>query len=310
MKPSLKILSCLILVLIFSWAGQALATQYLNLVAGTEKWFVAGNPAQPYAQVPIMHTVVSRYDGGIYKFRREVLLGDRVLLAEDRLYNYNAEGDIFYLGNLPNPDLDHPILWVDAPLTVGKTWKDSRPADEWSNVDNTIQYEFRVLEQRAIPCPMGTFKCYRVNLLQIYPDGMISQCNFWYNESCGLVMCCMEDNRYFRLRKVIPGDASDPDEIIHEEELVGDVFGVPNPANPMTTITFELKEAARVEAAVFDLSGRRVKSLINGEFRSAGQVAIPWQGVDDRGSAVASGTYLVRVIAGQEVSTTRVSLVR
>jgi flagellar hook assembly protein FlgD len=49
---------------------------------------------------------------------------------------------------------------------------------------------------------------------------------------------------------------------------------------------------------VFDLSGRLVKGLVTAEVRSAGRHEVVWNGRDDAGRRVASGTYVYRLDAG------------
>jgi len=68
----------------------------------------------------------------------------------------------------------------------------------------------------------------------------------------------------------------------------------PNPFNPVTTISFDLARAGRVELEVFDASGRRVKSLVDGT-RSSGHHEVQWNGTDDGGRVVASGVYHYRL---------------
>ena len=123
----------------------------------------------------------------------------------------------------------------------------------------------------------------------------------------------MQDRTEYKLVKVIPGDNSDPDENIHNpghDDLPMGILGVPNPANPRTTVTFELSQPAQVSLDVFDISGRLVKRLIQDEFLAAGQVSRRWQGNDEQGRTVASGTYLLRLKAGNSLSTSRITLVR
>jgi len=84
----------------------------------------------------------------------------------------------------------------------------------------------------------------------------------------------------------------------------------PNPFNPQTTIEFELKERTAVDLRVFDLSGRLVKGLIVGESRSLGRHEVVWNGRDDAGRQVASGTYFYRFEAGSFSETKRMVLVK
>lgn len=68
----------------------------------------------------------------------------------------------------------------------------------------------------------------------------------------------------------------------------------PNPFNPSTSISFELKEPARVFVRVFDVSGRLVKTLADGTFAS-GPHKLLWNGCNSNGSMVASGIYFIRL---------------
>ena len=75
----------------------------------------------------------------------------------------------------------------------------------------------------------------------------------------------------------------------------------PNPFNPTTTLTFELKRDSRVILAIHDTNGRLVRSLVSADF-PAGTNEINWHGKDDRGQAVSSGVYLARLtVSGQSV---------
>ena len=69
---------------------------------------------------------------------------------------------------------------------------------------------------------------------------------------------------------------------------------LPNPFNPVTTISYELAENAHVTLRVFDVRGQLVRTLV-----SAPQVArrhqVIWDGRRDDGRAVASGIYFARL---------------
>ncbi|MEZ4386073.1 MAG: FlgD immunoglobulin-like domain containing protein [Candidatus Krumholzibacteriia bacterium] len=65
----------------------------------------------------------------------------------------------------------------------------------------------------------------------------------------------------------------------------------PNPFNPRTTVRFALERAGSVRLWVADLRGHRVRTLVDGE-RPAGTHAAVWEGCDDAGRALGSGTYL------------------
>ena len=73
----------------------------------------------------------------------------------------------------------------------------------------------------------------------------------------------------------------------------------PNPFNPSTEIRYSLPEKCRVRLEVYDISGRRMASLVDG-VQASGFHPVVWNGVDDRGSSVASGVYFCRLTAGKE----------
>jgi hypothetical protein len=63
----------------------------------------------------------------------------------------------------------------------------------------------------------------------------------------------------------------------------------PNPFNPVTRIRFDLEKRGRVKVDVYDLQGRLVKTLVNG-IQESGRHEVSFDG-----SALASGTYFVRL---------------
>ncbi len=78
----------------------------------------------------------------------------------------------------------------------------------------------------------------------------------------------------------------------------------PNPFNATTTIRFALPHEARVELKVFDLMGREIARLVDGEV-TAGNHAMPF---DAQG--LASGIYFYRLNAGAFQQTRKLALIR
>jgi len=70
----------------------------------------------------------------------------------------------------------------------------------------------------------------------------------------------------------------------------------PNPFNPQTQIAFDLPSAGRAEIRIYDVLGRRIRTLVDGN-RPAGRQILGWDGRDDSGKEVASGTYFYRLVA-------------
>jgi hypothetical protein len=70
--------------------------------------------------------------------------------------------------------------------------------------------------------------------------------------------------------------------------------GRPNPFRSSTTFRFELPRAGRAELVVFDVTGRRVKTLVSGDL-AAGRFDAVWDGRDELGARTSPGVYFVRL---------------
>jgi hypothetical protein len=84
---------------------------------------------------------------------------------------------------------------------------------------------------------------------------------------------------------------------------------VPNPFNPRTSIAFSLAKPARTTVRIFDLGGRLVATLVDGEL-VAGAHRVEWDGRNDQGRQVASGTYYYQLRSGDSGATGRMSLIK
>ncbi|MBD3221488.1 M28 family peptidase, partial [bacterium] len=94
------------------------------------------------------------------------------------------------------------------------------------------------------------------------------------------------------------------------QAAVATLSAYPNPFNPRVTVAFAVAAPTAGELAVYDLMGRKVRTLASGVFL-AGEQAVTWDGVDERGRAVPSGVYMVRLRTGDEGGASRkVQLVR
>jgi len=76
----------------------------------------------------------------------------------------------------------------------------------------------------------------------------------------------------------------------------------PNPFNPKTAISYQLSPtgqaaASRVELAVYNLLGQKVRTLVQAR-QPAGRYEVTWDGRDDTGREVGSGVYIYRLRAG------------
>jgi len=102
------------------------------------------------------------------------------------------------------------------------------------------------------------------------------------------------------------GAVEDGDSVVVSKD---DVSAIPNPFNPSTTLRFSLTQASSTSLRIYDGSGRLVRTVMNGPL-GKGQHRVEWNGKDDRGHAVATGIYMVRLNSGLKQSVARLLLAR
>ena len=83
----------------------------------------------------------------------------------------------------------------------------------------------------------------------------------------------------------------------------------PNPFNPVTTINYQIPEAANVILKIYNVLGQEVKTLVNEQVQ-AGTYSITWDGKNSSGVLVAGGVYIYRIRAGSHVITRKMVFVK
>jgi hypothetical protein len=83
----------------------------------------------------------------------------------------------------------------------------------------------------------------------------------------------------------------------------------PNPFNPSTTIRYAIVNKAHVDLIVYDMSGKKIRTLIS-EVQATGERLIVWDGKDNNGQQVSSGIYLYELTAGNLKQTMKMVLVK
>lgn len=71
----------------------------------------------------------------------------------------------------------------------------------------------------------------------------------------------------------------------------------PNPFNQFTTIEFNLLKSGFVSLKIYDILGRKVRTLVS-EHLSLGYKSVLWDGKNDSGKDVASGIYFYQLKVG------------
>jgi flagellar hook assembly protein FlgD len=71
----------------------------------------------------------------------------------------------------------------------------------------------------------------------------------------------------------------------------------------------DVAKASQVEVSVYDVLGRKIVTLLNGE-KAEGAYTMEWNGLDAQGLSVPTGMYLIRMTAGEFNATQKVMLLK
>ena len=95
---------------------------------------------------------------------------------------------------------------------------------------------------------------------------------------------------------------------VQSNVLINDNF--PNPFNPFTTISVFVDTESEGLLSIIDINGRTVRTLKQGRF-DVGNIMLTWNGLDDKGVAVSSGTYFCSmIINGNRIHSKRMTLLK
>ncbi|MCC6548485.1 MAG: DUF3160 domain-containing protein [Ignavibacteriaceae bacterium] len=102
------------------------------------------------------------------------------------------------------------------------------------------------------------------------------------------------------------------DKFVSELSYKLEASNYPNPFNPSTVIRFTIPSALAlrsVSLVIYDILGREVRSLYQGEL-PAGTYLAEWDGRNQSGAELSSGTYIYKVSAGDESVSGKLMLVK
>jgi len=100
---------------------------------------------------------------------------------------------------------------------------------------------------------------------------------------------------------------------IDEESLLPESFALhqnyPNPFNPTTAIRYDLPKQSQVMIAIYDVTGRKIRTLVSKQ-EEPGYRSVIWNGLNDAGSQVGTGLYIYTIRAGNYFKTRKMLLVK
>ncbi len=113
--------------------------------------------------------------------------------------------------------------------------------------------------------------------------------------------------------KGTPGAANDLISPVPVPGVASSLHGnVPNPFNPSTAVGFTLANGGHAQLGIYDVRGRLVRVLVDAQLTAGDYTgAYRWDGRDDAGRTVTSGTYFQRlVVDGKVIGSGKMMLVR
>ena len=112
----------------------------------------------------------------------------------------------------------------------------------------------------------------------------------------------------WRIELITSTDAVEEKALFPTEYAISGAY--PNPFNSSVAIEYSIPEVSQVKLDVYDICGRRVSALFDGE-QAAGYYRAVWDGTDNRGTKLSSGVYLFRLSAGErQVAVARATMLK
>ncbi len=101
--------------------------------------------------------------------------------------------------------------------------------------------------------------------------------------------------------------------VVENEELLPFQYRLsqnyPNPFNPATTINYSIPLRTHVDISIYNLLGRRLKTIAEG-MKDGGDHSVIWDGTDENGIPAATGVYMYRLKAGDYIETRKMLLLK
>ncbi len=171
---------------------------------------------------------------------------------------------------------------------IGETWISDR-------FEQCSEYKRRHATMREIDTAKQTILI-NYNLYNPNPPGPeFNSIDVHFKKGVGLTYFDTDDHLSRSLRRYFVATNGVEKERIHEPDLNYSLSNnYPNPFNPSTNIKITLKHRSKIILTIYDMMGRRIKTLFEGDC-SSGDTQFAWNGKDDNNKNVSSGVYCYRI---------------
>ena len=84
----------------------------------------------------------------------------------------------------------------------------------------------------------------------------------------------------------------------------------PNPFNPSTTIEYALPIRKQISVKIYNIMGQLVRTLVDNQLQTAGTHKVMWDGKNENGVSVSSGTYIYTLEFGNFRKSNQMTLIK
>jgi C1A family cysteine protease len=246
-----------------------------------------------------------RYSGGhrlvYYAFGLEGVTGAAM---QDTIMRRSLE----WLADGVWPDTEQPDVEVTAPNGGEELMADDVVEITWNATDNVGVTTIDILRSydsgATYPEEVATGETNDGSFLWTVPDSAstASRIRVVARDAAGLAWYDDSDADF-----TVETDTGIDDGVV--EPKLALFQNVPNPFSPTTRIVYSIPQPAHVTLDVYDVAGRRVARLVDGN-RPAGTHRIAWDGTTVDGGRAASGVYFYRLRADGSEIDRRMMLIR
>ncbi len=303
------------------------ATNYVYRSDDAGETWTHLNYDNPLSGLPVISLAVHRSNPDVVYAATAPYQPDN---SRPRFYASTNAGQSFidYTEGLPDryivdiavsPHNENVVYAALSGYNTSHLWRSSNGGMTWRSVGHDLP---DLPTNAVIVDPEDFTNVYIGNDLGVWVSNDFCQTWYEFNEGLPEAVIAMdlsisESDRKLRVlthgngafeRSLLPADGypSDVVEIPLEYELHQNY---PNPFNPSTTISFELSKQEIVSLKIYNTLGQLVKTFPETEYEQ-GLNRVTWNGQDDRGMQVASGTYIYRIRVNEKVTCKRMTIIR
>ena len=195
-------------------------------------------------------------------------------------------------------------VWLDSEPMSGYSVDNLHPGAPMSLSFSSSQSEVSLSWSASVDEDFSYFNIYRQDLLSMAPAVVFTSIDSFYTD---IEVSSVGSYEYWITAVDLSGLESEASgfvsAVLSSEEEMGmpTNFALkqnyPNPFNPSTQIQYSLPSESKVLISIYDLTGRKVKTLVN-DVQSAGYRTVMWNATNEIGRPVSAGMYIYSIQAG------------